>query len=108
MANRPRLSVADSGYGFAPLAPLASNPSLGGNKTLKRCRGATRGEFNYGSNAPLRSWGGSAVLGRQRRPAGVSPMSNCRGFPHERLNQDKSPERGIARSGDLGGSHKTR
>ncbi|NER87127.1 MAG: hypothetical protein F6K64_08805 [Moorea sp. SIO3A2] len=28
-----------------------------------------------------RSWGGSAVLG-------VSPMSNCRGFPHERLHQD--------------------
>jgi len=22
-------------------------------------------------------WGGSAVLGRQRRHAGVSPMSNC-------------------------------
>uniref|UniRef100_A0A1D9FY28 Uncharacterized protein n=1 Tax=Moorena producens (strain JHB) TaxID=1454205 RepID=A0A1D9FY28_MOOP1 len=42
----------------------------------KRCRGATRGEFNYGSNAPLRSWGGSAVLGRQR---------GLGGFPHERL-----------------------
>ncbi|NEO24902.1 MAG: hypothetical protein F6K57_38155, partial [Moorea sp. SIO4A5] len=28
-----------------------------------------------------RSWGGSAVLG-------VPPMSNCRGFPHERLHQD--------------------
>ncbi|NEQ81448.1 MAG: hypothetical protein F6K26_14705 [Moorea sp. SIO2I5] len=26
-------------------------------KLQKRCRGATRGEFNYGSNAPLRSWG---------------------------------------------------
>ncbi|WP_424094309.1 hypothetical protein [Moorena producens] len=25
-----------------------------------------------------RSWGGSAVLG-------VSPMSNCRGFPHSRF-----------------------
>ncbi|AOY81540.1 hypothetical protein BJP36_18115 [Moorena producens JHB] len=25
-------------------------------------RGATRGEFNYGSNAPLRSWGDSADL----------------------------------------------
>ncbi|NEP31856.1 MULTISPECIES: hypothetical protein [Moorena] len=47
----------------------------------KRCRGATRGEFNYGSNAPLRSWGASAVLG-------VPPMSNWRGFPHERLHQD--------------------
>ncbi|NEP32975.1 MULTISPECIES: hypothetical protein [Moorena] len=32
-------------------------------------------------NAPLRSWEGSAVLG-------VSPMSDCRGFPHERLHQD--------------------
>ncbi|NEQ17138.1 MAG: hypothetical protein F6K44_26685 [Moorea sp. SIO3E2] len=42
----------------------------------KRCRGATRGELNYGSNAPLRSWGGSAVLGRQR---------GLGGFPHERL-----------------------
>ena len=30
-----------------------------------------------------RSWGGSAVLG-------VSPMSNCRGFPHERLHQDRA------------------
>ncbi len=36
----------------------------------KRCRGATRGEFNYGSNAPLRSWGGSAAKG---------------GFPHSRF-----------------------
>ncbi|WP_424097540.1 hypothetical protein [Moorena producens] len=35
-------------------------------------------------------------------------MSNWRGFPHERLHQDKSPERGIARSGDLGGFNKTR
>ncbi|NEQ88982.1 MAG: hypothetical protein F6K26_56620 [Moorea sp. SIO2I5] len=30
-----------------------------------------------------RSWGGSAVLG-------VSPMSDCRGFPHERLHQEGS------------------
>ncbi|WP_424095750.1 hypothetical protein [Moorena producens] len=29
-----------------------------------------------------RSWGASAVLG-------VSPMSNWRGFPHERLHQDR-------------------
>ncbi|NEO61516.1 MAG: hypothetical protein F6J98_14170 [Moorea sp. SIO4G2] len=29
-----------------------------------------------------RSWGGSAVLG-------VPPMSDCRGFPHERLHQEK-------------------
>ncbi|NEO74351.1 hypothetical protein [Moorena sp. SIO3H5] len=29
-----------------------------------------------------RSWEGSAVLG-------VSPMSDCRGSPHERLHQDK-------------------
>ncbi|NEO48022.1 MAG: hypothetical protein F6K55_29430 [Moorea sp. SIO4A3] len=29
-----------------------------------------------------RSWGGSAVLG-------VSPMSDCRGFPHERLHQER-------------------
>ncbi|NEP69536.1 MULTISPECIES: hypothetical protein [Moorena] len=29
-----------------------------------------------------RSWGASAVLG-------VPPMSNWRGFPHERLHQDK-------------------
>ncbi|AOX02637.1 hypothetical protein BJP34_27190 [Moorena producens PAL-8-15-08-1] len=28
-----------------------------------------------------RSWGGSAVLG-------VPPMSDCRGFPHERLHQE--------------------
>ncbi len=28
----------------------------------------------------VRSWGGSAVLG-------VSPMSDCRGSPHERLHQ---------------------
>ncbi|WP_293081239.1 hypothetical protein [Moorena sp. SIO3H5] len=28
-----------------------------------------------------RSWEGSAVLG-------VSPMSDCRGSPHERLHQD--------------------
>ncbi|NEP50362.1 MAG: hypothetical protein F6K65_16725 [Moorea sp. SIO3C2] len=32
--------------------------------------------------APLRSWEASAVLG-------VPPMSNWRGFPHERLHQDK-------------------
>ncbi|NES80573.1 MAG: hypothetical protein F6K10_03595 [Moorea sp. SIO2B7] len=38
-------------------------------------------------NAPLRSWGASAVLG-------VSPMSNWRGFPHERLHQDGSREQG--------------
>ncbi|NEO79493.1 hypothetical protein [Moorena sp. SIO4G3] len=35
-------------------------------------------------------------------------MSDCRGFPHERLHQDKSPKRGIARLGDLGGLTKTR
>ncbi|NEQ82563.1 MAG: hypothetical protein F6K26_20675 [Moorea sp. SIO2I5] len=35
----------------------------------------------YQSDA-ARSWEGSAVLG-------VSPMSDCRGFPHERLHQDK-------------------
>ena len=45
----------------------------------KRCRGA-RGEFNYGSSAPKRSWGGSAVLGRQRLQAGVSAISDCHGF----------------------------
>ncbi|NER88151.1 hypothetical protein [Moorena sp. SIO3A2] len=41
----------------------------------KRCRGATRGEFNYGSNAPLRSWGGSAAKGGSPhdRAAVVSP-----------------------------------
>ncbi|NEQ86529.1 MAG: hypothetical protein F6K26_42635 [Moorea sp. SIO2I5] len=33
-----------------------------------------------GSDA-ARSWGASAVLG-------VPPMSNWRGFPHERLHQD--------------------
>ncbi|NEQ05682.1 MULTISPECIES: hypothetical protein [Moorena] len=32
-------------------------------------------------NAPLRSWGGSAVLG-------VSPTRYCRGFPHSLLHQD--------------------
>ncbi|WP_131827464.1 hypothetical protein [Moorena producens] len=44
-----------------------------------------------------RSWGGSAVLGRQRglgeaarswggsAVLGVPPMSDCRGSPHERL-----------------------
>ncbi|WP_424094955.1 hypothetical protein [Moorena producens] len=31
-----------------------------------------------GLGEPVRSWGGSAVLG-------VPPMSNCRGLPHERL-----------------------
>ncbi|NER86548.1 hypothetical protein [Moorena sp. SIO3A2] len=61
----------------------------------KRCRGATRGELNYGSNAPLRSWGGSAVLGRQRglgeaaRSWGGSAVLGRQrglgGFPHERL-----------------------
>ncbi|NEO70714.1 hypothetical protein [Moorena sp. SIO3H5] len=30
-----------------------------------------------------RSWGGSAVLG-------VSPMSDCRGFPHSLLHQEMS------------------
>ncbi|WP_154659883.1 MULTISPECIES: hypothetical protein [Moorena] len=33
------------------------------------------------SSDAARSWGGSAVLG-------VSPMSDCRGPPHERLHQD--------------------
>ncbi|NEO43887.1 MAG: hypothetical protein F6K55_07000 [Moorea sp. SIO4A3] len=32
-----------------------------------------------------RSWGGSAVLGRQRLHAGVPPMSDCRGSPHSRF-----------------------
>ncbi|NET66761.1 MAG: hypothetical protein F6K63_21170 [Moorea sp. SIO1G6] len=27
-------------------------------------------------------------LGEAVRPKGVPPMSNCRGFPHERLHQD--------------------
>ncbi|NEN98878.1 MAG: hypothetical protein F6K50_26250 [Moorea sp. SIO3I7] len=36
--------------------------------------------ISYQSDA-ARSWGGSAVLG-------VPPMSDCRGFPHERLHQD--------------------
>ena len=36
----------------------------------------------YKSDA-ARSWEGSAVLG-------VPPMSDCRGFPHERLHQDRS------------------
>ncbi|NEO49821.1 MULTISPECIES: hypothetical protein [Moorena] len=31
-----------------------------------------------GLGEPVRSWGGSAVLG-------VSPMSDCRGLPHEKL-----------------------
>ncbi|NEQ89070.1 MAG: hypothetical protein F6K26_57105, partial [Moorea sp. SIO2I5] len=31
-----------------------------------------------GLGEAVRSWGGSAVLG-------VSPMSNCRGSPHEQL-----------------------
>ncbi|WP_293079480.1 hypothetical protein [Moorena sp. SIO3H5] len=34
-----------------------------------------------GLGKAARSWGGSAVLG-------VSPMSDCRGPPHERLHQD--------------------
>ncbi|NER91512.1 hypothetical protein [Moorena sp. SIO3A2] len=52
------------------------------NYSNKRCRGATRGEFNSPTeSAPKRSWGASAVLG-------VPPMSNWRGFPHERLHQD--------------------
>ncbi|NEP24833.1 hypothetical protein [Moorena sp. SIO3I6] len=53
-----------------------------------------------GLGEAARSWGGSAVLGRQRGlgeaapPKVVSPMSDCRspsdcrGFPHERLHQD--------------------
>ncbi|EGJ29835.1 MULTISPECIES: hypothetical protein [Moorena] len=32
-----------------------------------------------------RSWGASAVLG-------VPPMSNWRGFPHERLHQDSETQ----------------
>ncbi|NEP33689.1 hypothetical protein [Moorena sp. SIO3B2] len=59
--------VADSGYGFAPLAP----------------------QF----------WGEQDFQAMQR---------GLGGFPHERLHQDKSPKRGIARLGDLGGLTKTR
>ncbi|NEQ05436.1 MULTISPECIES: hypothetical protein [Moorena] len=33
---------------------------------------------HYGLGEAARSWGGSAVLG-------VSPMSDCRGLPHERF-----------------------
>ncbi|NER90301.1 MULTISPECIES: hypothetical protein [unclassified Moorena] len=33
---------------------------------------------HYGLGEAVRSWGGSAVLG-------VSPMSDCRGSPHEQL-----------------------
>ncbi|NEO67879.1 MAG: hypothetical protein F6J98_49095 [Moorea sp. SIO4G2] len=38
----------------------------------------------YGSDA-ARSWGASAVLG-------VTPMSNWRGFPHSRNNQDSGAD----------------
>ncbi|NEO74403.1 hypothetical protein [Moorena sp. SIO3H5] len=62
-----------------------------------------------GLGEAVRSWGGSAVLGRQRGLGGfphsllpwfpplaiavVPPMSNCRGFPHERLHQDSALDR---------------
>ncbi len=47
------------------------------------------------SSAPKRSWGGSAVLGRQRGLGGFPherlpwfpPLALCRGFPHERLHR---------------------
>ncbi len=42
----------------------------------KRCSAVLGRQCGLGEAA--RSWGGSAVLG-------VSPMSDCRGFPHERL-----------------------
>ncbi|NEQ84210.1 MAG: hypothetical protein F6K26_29750 [Moorea sp. SIO2I5] len=38
-----------------------------------------------GNSDAARSWGASAVLG-------VPPMSNWRGFPHERLHQDGNRE----------------
>ncbi|NEO73287.1 hypothetical protein [Moorena sp. SIO3H5] len=47
---------------------------------LKKYLGSDRQEARGKSDA-ARSWEGSAVLG-------VPPMSNCRGFPHERLHQD--------------------
>ncbi|AOX03010.1 hypothetical protein BJP34_29395 [Moorena producens PAL-8-15-08-1] len=42
--------VADYGYGFAPLAPLASNPSLGGNKTIKRCSAVLGSQCGLGGS----------------------------------------------------------
>ncbi|NEO51209.1 MAG: hypothetical protein F6K55_46900 [Moorea sp. SIO4A3] len=36
-----------------------------------------RKKHHYGLGEPVRSWGGSAVLG-------VPPMSDCRGLPHSR------------------------
>ena len=44
-----------------------------------------------GLGEAARSWGGSAVLGRQRglgeaaRSWGFPPLALCRGFPHEQL-----------------------
>ncbi|WP_293077485.1 hypothetical protein [Moorena sp. SIO3H5] len=42
-------------------------------------------EQGTGNSDAARSWEGSAVLG-------VPPMSDCRGFPHERLHQDGNSE----------------
>ena len=41
--------------------------------------------FGFVTSDAARSWEGSAVLG-------VPPMSDCRGFPHERLHQDNGGE----------------
>ncbi len=48
-------------------------------KTRSLCQG---GKTPQKFSDAARSWGGSALLG-------VPPMSDCRGFPHERLHQDK-------------------
>ncbi|WAN69023.1 hypothetical protein BJP36_42455 [Moorena producens JHB] len=66
------------------------------HKLIQRCRGATRdGEQSLAitENAPLRSWEGSAVLGRQRGLGGPPHerlpwfplLALCRGFPHSRF-----------------------
>ncbi|NEO37007.1 MAG: hypothetical protein F6J90_12070 [Moorea sp. SIOASIH] len=41
-----------------------------------------------GLGEAARSWGGSAVLGETPMSDCRSP-SDCRGFPHERLHQDR-------------------
>ncbi len=73
-------------YANAPLIFVQSQMSF---RVSSRQRSAVSGQqsavsyqlVGWAKSDAARSWEGSAVLG-------VPPMSDCRGFPHERLHQD--------------------
>ncbi|AOY80595.1 Uma2 family endonuclease [Moorena producens JHB] len=71
---------------FAPICPDFVIELRSASDTLSALQDKMQEYLDNGTSLgwlsdAARSWGGSAVLG-------VSPMSDCRGFPHERLHQE--------------------